>query len=340
MNPITPPLPPRHHSEGTSLPHLSFSEACEQIEKKCGRVSITERHGKGQSKVIILPEAFQELKVMISYGRMSPMNIKEQKFAGFGHLFADKNGFSVTVVSHFIQIHTMNRNPVGASNLGPHGEWNPGLDFLEYYREEFLECEKKFNTDAYGNVVDPFLDHSGSEFVLEGHTHPNLGVFYSNTDRVSGKARAGNLPICIFVCDPIKKEMLGSIGRDFDAAEVIVYDWTPVAVFSERRPEEVRRIVPSERRPEEVRRNAPTDEILKITIQCLKEKVYTGRLNVHSQPKGRTTLRIRIKTAAPIGDLARLSGQSPYKKAFKLRYLSKGRVFLRVKIVLPKKARR
>ena len=124
MKPITPPLPPRHHSTVTSLPH----------------VSITERHGKGQNKVIILPEAFQELKVMISYGRRSPMNFKEQKYAGFGHLFSDKNGSSVTVVSHFIQIHTMNRNPVGASNLGPNGEWNPGLDFLEYYREEFLEA--------------------------------------------------------------------------------------------------------------------------------------------------------------------------------------------------------
>ena len=84
------------------------------------------------------------------------MNVYEQKLYGMGHFLVDDDGNVITIISHIIEIQTMNRNPVGASNLGPNGEYNSGLDFLEYHRLEFLRNEAKFNTDAFGYQVDRF----------------------------------------------------------------------------------------------------------------------------------------------------------------------------------------
>lgn len=276
--PITP-MPARRPAEPKTYPVCSFKKACELIESKCGDVQISERHGSGSNKVVILPEANQELTSMISYGRRSPMNAKEQKYAGYGHILVDDRGNTVTIVKHFIEIQTMNRNSVGASNLGPNGENNPGLDFLEYHREEFLKLEAKYNMDAYGYVVDPFMKLCGSsEFVLEGHTHPDLGCFYSQTDRVSGTARAASAPICIFVCDPIRKEMLGSIGRSFSDAEVVVYErvvYNPMET-------DVESLIP------------PSDEIARLTSQCLHTRGYSGNIKIHTRFDGRSVMKIKL----------------------------------------------
>jgi hypothetical protein len=250
------------------------------IKSKCGDVYVKERHGKGRNKVIILPEPEQELTAITSYGRRSPMNVYEQKLYGMGHFLIDDDGNVITIISHIIEIQTMNRNPVGASNLGPNGEYNPGLDFLEYHREEFLRNETKFNTDAFGCQVDPFLKLCGpSEFVLEGHTHPDLGVFYSGTDKVSGAARAASSPVCIFVCDPIRKKMLGSIGKDFAEAEIIVYS---------------RGTAPQEDLSEDKRLIPPTDEIVRLASQCLHTRGYDGDIRLFTRINGKGCLKIKL----------------------------------------------
>ena len=274
------PMPKRRPVPPRELPICSLKKALHIINSKCGNVYIAERHGKGMNKVIILPEATCELEVMISYGRRSPMNVNEQKYVGYGHYMMDENGHIITTVKHFIEIQTMNRNPVGASNLGPNGEYNPGLDFLEYHREEFLRTEDKFNTDAFGYQVDPFLKICGpSEYVLEGHTHPDLDVFYSQTDKVSGAARAALSPVCIFVCDPVRKKMLGSIGKDFEDAEVIVFS---------------RRTAPQEDLSEDKRLIPPTDEIVRLASQCLRTRGYAGDIRLRTRIDGRGCLKIKL----------------------------------------------
>lgn len=274
------PMPTRRPAPPKTYPICSLKKALDIIRSKCGDVCISERHGKGNNKVIILPEAKRELEVMISYGRRSPMNANEQKYAGYGHYLMDESGHIITIVKHFIEIQTMNRNAVGASNLGPNGEYNPGLDFLEYHREEFLRTEAKYNTDAFGYQVDPFLKLCGpSEFVLEGHTHPDLGVFYSGTDKVSGAARAASSPVCIFVCDPIRKKMLGSIGKDFAEAEVIVYSHVGNA---------------REDYSEDKRLLPPTDEIVRLTGQCLRTRGYTGDIRFLTRIDGKGCLKIKL----------------------------------------------
>lgn len=274
------PMPTKRPSKPKTYPICSFRKATNIIKSKCGDVYVKERHGKGYNKVIILPEPEQELTAITSYGRRSPMNVYEQKLYGMGHFMVDNDGNMITIISHIIEIQTMNRNPVGASNLGPNGEYNHGLDFLEYHREEFLKNERKYNTDAFGNKVDPFLELCGpSEFVLEGHTHPDLGVFYSGTDKVSGAARAASSPVCIFVCDPIRKQMLGSIGKDFDKAEIIVYS---------------RRTAPQEDLSEDKRLIPPTDEIVRLTNQCLHTHGYAGDIKLRTHINGRGCLKIKL----------------------------------------------
>lgn len=275
----TAPLPARRPAVRRTYPVCSLQKAVDTVRNKCG-AGITEKHGKGRNKVLILPEAARELEVMVSYGRRSPMNASEQKFAGYGHFLRDETGNMITVVSHFIEIQTMNRNAVGASNLGPNGEQNPGLDFLAYHREEFQKAEAKYNTDAFDCQVDPFLKLCGaSEFVLEGHTHPDLGVFYSGTDRESGAARAASAPVCIFVCDPVRKKMLGSIGKDFAAAEILVFS---------------RGVSSPEGSARSRCAGTPADEIIRLVRQCLASGRYTGDVRVRSRADGRNCLKLKL----------------------------------------------
>ena len=114
---------------------------------------------------------------------------------------------------------------------------------------------------------------------MEGHTHPDLGVFYSGTDRVSGAARAASSPVCIFVCDPIRKKMLGSIGKDFAEAEILVFSRGTAS------PEELsedKRLIP------------PADEIVRLASRCLRAQEYAGDLRLRTRIDGRGCLKIKL----------------------------------------------
>ena len=86
-----PPLPPRPITPARAYPVLSAVEIAAVIEKNCGSFQ-AERHGKGRHYVFFLPEAAEELTMMVSYGRRSPMNHLEQKYIGLGHFFLEKDG--------------------------------------------------------------------------------------------------------------------------------------------------------------------------------------------------------------------------------------------------------
>lgn len=216
------------------------------------------------------------------------MNNLEQKYAGYGHHLTDGNGNIITIVKHFIEIQTMNRTAVGASNLGPNGEHNPGLDFLEYHREQFLKNESKFNTDVFGAQVDPFMTYCGpSEFVLEGHTHPDLGVFFSGPDKTSGAARAASSPTAIFVCDPVRRQCLAAVGKDFARAEVIMYSQRK-AVATAATQDRI-----TERRPDK-RLPPPMDEIVRLTSQCIQYYGFKGNVKIRTSLTGKTVMKTRL----------------------------------------------
>ena len=161
---------------------------------------------------------------MITYGRISPINEFEQQFCGYGHIFLTEEGYATTVVSHFITgTHNESYTDQFLISLQD-GTSNPGLDFLVYYRDEYVKNEAKYNRNDRNYMVDPYLKYGHSEYVLEGHTHPGLGVFFSAPDRATGEAHAKDTPLCTFVCDPVRREMRAAIGRTFAPAEVIVYE--------------------------------------------------------------------------------------------------------------------
>lgn len=277
-----PPLPFREKRANRNFPVLDASSIEKTIESNCKNAHVVERHGKGPNKIYILPEAFGELKHIISYGRRSPMNHHEQKFIGFGHFFHESTGHMNIVVSHFIEIPTKNRGPMSAGNLGPNGEYNDGIDFLAYYREEFQKKEKQFNTDAFGYSVDPFLEKSaGSEYVLEGHSHPDLGVFFSSPDEESGVARAAKLPICIFVCDPIRRKILACVGKDFDAAEVILHDRRPLMIIDNN--------------PKLSTSSFSEINDIVRSISChLNKNGYKGYIRAHTRFDGKVCLKVKM----------------------------------------------
>lgn len=256
------------------VPQMTLREAYARIETQCGAVYVKQTHGSGKHTVIFLPEAADELRAITSYGRRSPMNAKEQKFMGYGHFLKDGDGFLV-VVSHLIELQTKNRTAVSASNLGPNGTWNPGLDFLEYHYTEFFALEKKYNLDAYGKPVDPFLSaFGGSQFVLDGHTHPDLGAFYSGPDRENGRCVAAAKPVCIFVCDPVRREMLASVGKDMEPARVMVYGRKPA------------------REPEAC--SGPAQKLSDLAAQCLQTEGCTGTLRVRKRLGGGVCMRLKL----------------------------------------------
>lgn len=218
-----PPIPARRHRRPREYPVVGIDEVMNTAEKECNAV-VGERYGSGKNKVILLPEAAERLYSIVSYGRRSPMNFCEQKINGLGHFLIDEEGNHITVISHVIEINTMNRTPYGASITAPDGSYNHGLEFFSYYSDEFVQHEAEFNTDAFGFKADPFLKLCGaSEYAADIHTHPSLGVFFSSADRNNGAARAASLPIAIMVIDPIKKKMLAATGKDFEDTEIIIY---------------------------------------------------------------------------------------------------------------------
>ena len=209
------------------LPLLSVEAAMQIIIEKCGPVNI---HivGRGSHTLIILPEAYDELIHSVNYGRLSPMNIDEQKFIGLGHFLTAERGSYMAVVSHFIQIHTMNRSGGAASCLPEGDQVNPGLEYLTYYREKYIRNEAACNKDTRGFAIDPFLRGLGSsEYILEGHTHPDIGAFFSIPDEKLGRARASKKPVVSFVCDPIRCEMKACTGKNFEETTICICERAP-----------------------------------------------------------------------------------------------------------------
>lgn len=111
---------------------------------------------------------------------------------------------------------------------------------------------------------------------MECHTHPDLGVFWSAADRRSGSHRAGNKPLCIFVCDPVRGEMLCSMGRSFEDAQVLVYERAAQSAESSDLP------------------LSPAGELTRLAGACLRTRGYEGSLRMHATLRGRTCLKLRL----------------------------------------------
>lgn len=222
-----PPLPANNRiKERRVFPEITLDKAVRLISKKCGDIAV-ERFGvkKRDAEVdalIILPMADKELKTMIYWGEKHPINKDEQVYQGIGHYFMEGDR-RIIIVSHFLYIYAAERSPVSASIIK--GEYDSIMSRVEYEREVYRKNEKACNLRPDGTVFDPFVELAGlSEPVLYGHTHPNLGCFFSQPDRTSGFATQ-DIPAAIFVADPIRKDMKAGIGIDIRDAQILVFSY-------------------------------------------------------------------------------------------------------------------
>lgn len=222
-----PELPKAPHiKERRNIPVKKVDSIIADIEKKCGHVYV-ERYGpiKGGSDtdfLIILPQATKELKTMIYWGEKHPVNFYEQIYQGMGHAFLD-GGKRIIVISHFLYIYAAERTRTSACIFN--GTYDSIMNRLEYERSIYNKNEVDYNRTKDGFVFDPFVERYGiSEAILYGHTHPNLGCFFSGPDRKSGFA-SEDFPAVTFVADPIQKDMKAGVGRELRDAQILAYSY-------------------------------------------------------------------------------------------------------------------
>lgn len=217
-----PPLPPANRkAEPRKFPVCSEQAALERIKRFCAPCEYT-TYGAGKHTVIILPEAWNELREMICFGKKRAVNYYEQQYQGMGHFNVSADGKLCVVISHFLYIYSAERGRTHARVVKDAD--TSFLDLLASERAIYNEFETRFNRDEAGHELDPFLRDGASEVVLFGHTHPDLGVFFSEPDRNSSYA-AVNFPAVTFVCDPIRKQMKAMVGIEEADARVLVFSY-------------------------------------------------------------------------------------------------------------------
>lgn len=207
-------LPPKKLSVPEIPPKMVFTT----IKSSCAPFEV-ETYGKGDHALYFLPEANSELAHIVQFGKRRASNAYEQQFIGLGHAFVDTDGILQIVVTRIIPIVSASRGPTHAKVAS---EGNDSmLEVLENERKIQNDLEGKFNSDDNGYTIDPFLDFGPSTVVLFGHTHPDLGCFFSAVDHRSNYSTP-TVPIVTFVCDPIRKEMQAMVGSDCQAMTIVV----------------------------------------------------------------------------------------------------------------------
>lgn len=221
MNGNPPELPASGrttHQEAPRLARVPARHIPEMIRQHCAPCDV-DQYGDGQHTLWFLPEAGAELDHVTGFGRKRASNAYELTYLGLGHRFVEDGGRIQTVVTRVLPIYSASRGPTHAQVVS---EGNDAmLDILERERQIQNELEKIYNTDENGFAIDPFLDYGPSEVVLFGHTHPNLGCFFSPTDHRSNYSTP-SAPMVTFVCDPIREDMKAMVGVKGENVRVMV----------------------------------------------------------------------------------------------------------------------
>ncbi len=201
------------------LPRLSLWDAAVLIADNCTAIR-PYCFGKGDDFAFILPKAWQRIKVFFDYGEKTPNNRYEAKANLYGHRFMDAHGHYIDVVSdvEYIYAATRSETYVAVSTDGK-------SDFMQYRLKAehsiYNRFEKARNVGRDGKLFDPFLDYGPSEYLGDIHTHPQIGVFFSATDRASNESTLMRHNLYI-VCDPIKEDLTAMAGVDERPVRLVV----------------------------------------------------------------------------------------------------------------------
>lgn len=222
-----PPLPDDYREKvekkekiEKKMPVFSIKEVINQIKEKCDTTKV-QKFGSGNHYVVILPEAWEELKNMIGWGKRTPTNVYEQLYQGMGHYFRNVDGKYILIVSHFLYIYAAHRSPTSACISN--GEYDSMMRRIEYERKIYCGNEVGCNRTSTGKVFNPWAG-MGSEVDIYGHTHPDIGVFFSSDDKGSGYATPSK-PAAIFVADPIRKQLKARVGINQEESQILVFEY-------------------------------------------------------------------------------------------------------------------
>lgn len=232
---IVPPIPVQQpQRRGMKLAELSCGQAFERIRTGCLPVE-QESFGTGRHRVILLPDATDELKSLVHYGRPHAASLMEQQFQGMGHAF-QKDGSLTVVISHVLHQYSASRAP-GHVAAVERPEDIAMAKCLAMERELYQKYERRCNC-VDGKQRDPFLDCGSSKLILFGHTHPDLGAFFSTEDHDVHRATE-NFPAVSLVCDPIRREWKAMVGVDHEPAVVTLFSYASDRDVAEEYEEQV-----------------------------------------------------------------------------------------------------
>lgn len=219
MNKTAPPPLPRCQPpvKKTVYPDLSYQDVLDIIRRHCAPVCADPLlFGAGCHHVVILPEAWEELKAMLHYGKRHPANILESQFQGLGHIFRHRDSTTV-VVSHVLKIPSASCSFTHTTLIESPDDI-PAFHAFDAEREHYRQYEARCNQYS-GKLFDPFLPFGRSQLVVFGHTHPDLGCFFSSADHTVHRATE-DFPAVSLVCDPIRKEFKAMIGVGRESAVI------------------------------------------------------------------------------------------------------------------------
>ena len=199
---------------------LSANEINNIIYKKCDARPIIDS-GKG-SLVIFLPHAWDNFCASTNYGKWTAENELESQYFLEGYFFVDKRMYSTAVVTNVVTPFSASQNHA-AAELYSEGRTN-AYEIVEQKEadiKKYASCGKDMES---GVALNPFFkDYGPPHRVGFGHTHPNIGVFFSGTDKTSVFAAEGE-PWVTMVADPRRCQLLVATGKALSPSRIVVFD--------------------------------------------------------------------------------------------------------------------
>lgn len=208
----TKPIVPR--ISGT----LSPDEVTSIISEKC----LVEPFGfkkNATAYVFFTPHAWEVFATSIGYGKWIAENELESHYFLEGYFFTNKNTTSTVVTNIIIP----NSASQGKTFAQLYSKENNSYAFVEQKEAELIKYASKGRVNSTSSQINPFFERFGAPIrVGFGHTHPNIGVFFSSVDKTSVFAAYGE-PWITMVVDPRREELLAAVGADMKTANIVTF---------------------------------------------------------------------------------------------------------------------
>ncbi len=236
---------------------LSPNDVAAIIQAKCK--AFPERtKTKSKHYIFFTPHAWDSFRASVNYGKWVAENELESQYFLEGYYFIDKNKISSTVVTNVITPYSASQ---GRASAQLYSESFNTYKIIEQKEEELTKYASAGKDIDLKCIINPFYNDFGAPIrVGFGHTHPNIGVFFSSVDKTSVFASPSE-PWITMVTDPRRKELLAAIGTEMEISPIILFNQ------KETKPEksEPKTILPKETVP-----NASTPPSFKDEfIECL-----------------------------------------------------------------------